>query len=106
MRRIFWLVVFLARTGLSQEIDATLPPWSPGMLDIHQIQTGRGNAAFLILPDATTLLIDAGAVPDRPGPELGPARPDGSRTPGEWIARYVQRFSPRTPATLDYALIT
>src|SRR5262245_37135503 len=43
---------------------------TPGMLDIHQIQTGRGNAACLVFPDGTTMLIDAGAVPDRPGPEL------------------------------------
>ena len=76
------------------------------MLDIHQIQTGRGNAAFLIFPDGTTMLIDAGAVPDRPGPQLAPARPDGSRTPGDWIASYIEQFSPRHPAALDYAVIT
>jgi LmbE family N-acetylglucosaminyl deacetylase len=45
-------------------------------------------------------------VPDRPGPELGPERPNASRTPAEWIAQYIQQFSPRTPATLDYALVT
>jgi beta-lactamase superfamily II metal-dependent hydrolase len=90
----------------SQQVGGTLPPWTPGTLDIHQIQTGRGNAAYLIFPDGTTLLIDAGAVPDRPGPEIGPVRPSGSRAPGEWIARYIEQFSPRKPATLDYALIT
>ena len=83
-----------------------LAPWSSGTLDIHQIQTGRGNSAFLIFPDGSTLLVDAGAVPDRPGLELGPVRPDSSRTPGEWIAQYIRDFSPRTPATLDYVLAT
>jgi len=98
------LAVLLVQAGLGQKLGDTLPDWSPGVLDIHQIQTGRGNAAFLIFPDGTTLLIDAGAVANRPGPEIGPQRPNASRTPGEWIARYIQRFNPTKG--LDYALIT
>jgi len=94
----------LAALAVSQQVGAGLPPWAPGFLDIHQIQTGRGNAAFVVFPDGTSLLIDAGAVPDRPGPEIGPERPNASRTPGEWIARYIQKFNPN-PA-LDYVLIT
>jgi len=101
---IFFLVLINSANG--QKVGEPLPPWAPGTLDIHQIQTGRGNAVFLVFPDATTMLIDAGSVPDRPGPELGPERPSASRTPAEWIARYIQQFSPRTPATLDYAVIT
>jgi hypothetical protein len=50
------------------------------------------------------MLIDAGGVPDRPGPELGPQRPNAARSPGEWIARYVRHFNPGKD--LDYALIT
>src|SRR4051812_39870937 len=34
----------------------TLPPWTRGTLDFHQISTGRGNAALLVFPDGTTLL--------------------------------------------------
>ena len=34
-------------------------PWSPGMLDIHKISTGRGNSPLLVLPDGTTVLVDA-----------------------------------------------
>lgn len=100
------VLVMAVPVSFTQEIGHTLPRWTPGTLDIHQIQTGRGNAAYLIFPDGTTLLIDAGAVPERAGPELGPARTDATRTPGEWIARYIRQFSPRTPATLDYALVT
>ena len=37
-----------------------LPAWAPGTLDIHQIVTGRDNAAFVMFPDGTTLLLDAG----------------------------------------------
>jgi hypothetical protein len=47
----------------------------------------------VIAPDATTMLIDAGDV-HRPAPleqyYVSP-RPDGSRRPGEWIARYLSR---------------
>ncbi len=90
----------------AQSVGDPLPAWTPGTLDIHQIQTGRGNATYLILPDGRTLLIDAGGVPDRPGPQLAPARPNGSQPPGEWIARYIEQFAPSHPAVLDYALIT
>jgi hypothetical protein len=41
-----------------------LPAWVPGTLDIHQIVTGRGNAAFMMFPDGTTLLLDAGDAGD------------------------------------------
>ena len=77
-----------------------LAPWSEGHLDIHHISTGRGNATFFILPDGTSLLVDAGAAP---GIRRATPRPDGSRRPGEWIARYIQRVHPRG---LDYVLIT
>jgi hypothetical protein len=86
------------------EIGAPLPAWTPGMLDIHQIATGRGNAALFILPDGTTLLVDAGAAGDGI-PETDP-HPDASRTPGAWIARYIERHLPAGVTDLDYALIT
>jgi beta-lactamase superfamily II metal-dependent hydrolase len=106
MRRVAFSLAFVAQIAFSQKVGEVLPRWVPGMLDIHQIQTGRGNAAYFVFPDGSTMLLDAGAVPERAGLELGPERPDGSHTPGEWIARYIQQFSPRTPATLDYAVIT
>jgi beta-lactamase superfamily II metal-dependent hydrolase len=103
-RRTLWLVALVVRSCFAQQAGPALPAWSAGMLDIHQIQTGRGNAALFVFPDGTTMLLDAGAVPDRPGPELGPARPNASRSPAEWIARYVRQFSPK--AELDYAVVT
>src|ERR1700683_2132007 len=86
------------------EIGAPLPAWAPGMLDIHQIATGRGHAALFILPDGTTLLVDAGAAGDGI-PETEP-HPDASRTPGAWIARYIERHLPPGVTDLDNALIT
>jgi beta-lactamase superfamily II metal-dependent hydrolase len=99
------LILFSA-LAFGQSVGDELPRWTPGTLDIHQIQTGRGNSTFLIFPDGATALLDAGAVPNRPGPQLAPARPDATRSPGAWIARYVQQFSPRSPASLDYVVLT
>ncbi len=80
------------------------------MLDIHQINTGTGNAAFFVLPDGTTLLLDAGAgyredkVKSRYD---APQRPNASRRPGQWIGRYVQRMHPDGDAgALDYVVLT
>jgi Metallo-beta-lactamase superfamily len=102
-----------ADTGDVQVTPAagTLDPWRAGILDIHHINTGRGNATFVIFPDGTTMLIDAGALPDDWGKNyqpliLAPAFPNNSKRPGEWIADYVSQFSPAGARQIDYALIT
>lgn len=98
----------LAWTGpASAQSSATLPPWTPGTLDIHHLATGQGNATFFVLPDGTTMLVDAGE-PNPPGREpIATPYPDASRSAGEWIARYVARTTPagREPE-IDYALVT
>ncbi len=71
-------------------VSKTLPPWQPGVLEIHQIATNRGNSAFLILPDSTTLMVDAGAIYGAT-PYLSEPLPSGQRRPGEWIGRYAKR---------------
>jgi len=85
--------------------------WTPGTLDVHHISTGKGDAALFLLPDGTTMLVDAGASdpthPRHSGPRATPPRPDGSRTPGEWIVRYIRHALAHDPTpVLDYALIT
>jgi beta-lactamase superfamily II metal-dependent hydrolase len=100
-----WLLI-LCTNADAQVVGQRLPPWTPGNLDIHQIQTGRGNAAYFVFPDGTTLLLDAGAVSGVRGPEQGPPRPNGARSPADWIAHYIAQVSPRTPPTLDYAVVT
>ncbi len=88
-----------------------LPPWTPGLLDIHHISTGRGSCAFAVCPDATTLMIDAGSTlshfePARDKYLIDP-RPDDSRRSGEWIARYVQRCLDQAKRQeIDYFLLT
>ncbi len=74
-------------------IGAPLAPRRPGELDIHHIDTGRGNSTLIVGPDGTSLLIDAGASPGV-NDLVAPARPNESLRPGQWIARYVQTYAP------------
>jgi beta-lactamase superfamily II metal-dependent hydrolase len=107
MNRFRWFVAAIAALVLPfspAQTGSPLPAWTPGTFDIHQISTGRGNAALFILPDGTTLLVDAGAAGDGL-PETDP-HPDASRTPGAWIARYIQRHLPAGTRELDYAILT
>src|SRR5262249_54345135 len=89
------LVILLAMTataGWAQKVGDSLPAWTEGTLDIHQINTGKGNSALFILPDGTSLLVDAGWLGDERGRSAArgvPQRPDATRNPGEWIARYA-----------------
>lgn len=99
---MFALPIPLARAAAGE----TLPPWSPGMLDIHHIDTGVGNATFILGPDGTTMLIDCGATRGGP-PASTPLRPDTSRSAGAWVARYALRHAAAAGrSTLDAIIAT
>ncbi len=88
------------------KVGDEFPQWQEGCLDIHHINTGKGECAFNILPDGTTMLVDAGAT-QRTKPRVTDPKPDGSRTPGEWIVRYIEHFIGSVPGKkLDYVLLT
>jgi hypothetical protein len=89
----------------------TLPPWEPGYLYIHHISTGRGSCALLILPDATTMMIDAGSIISGLDPQADKffidPRPNASMRPGQWIARYTREcLSQAGRDEIDYFLLT
>lgn len=102
------LLLLLAGPASAQQVDAPLPPWQPGYLDIHVINTGRGDATLLVMPDGTSLQFDAGDG----GAPVGSPRgvetvPDASRPAGEWIARYISRvLSPFREPAIDYAVLS
>jgi beta-lactamase superfamily II metal-dependent hydrolase len=101
-----WALALLPAALRAQAtVGQPLPRWTAGTLDIHQISTGRGNSALVVFPDGTSLLVDAGATGSGVAPE-SEAHPDSTRSPGEWIARYVSRHLPDSAAGLDYALLT
>lgn len=81
--------------------------WHAGEMDIHHIYTGRGEASFLILPDATTMLIDVGD--HDPTVEqyalMTEALPDRDRRAGEYVARYIERINP-AGNKVDYLMLS
>lgn len=113
MFRTGLLALFTTLTTLcnAQRVGEPLPAWKEGEMDIHHINTGRGNATFLIFPDGTTLLVDAGALdstePRTKSARNMPAIPSLERQPGEWIARYIRNVTKASGnQAVDYALIT
>ncbi|MGY1410974.1 ComEC/Rec2 family competence protein [Luteimonas sp. A611] len=100
--------VLPAGPGMDGEamIGKPLPAWSEGELDIHHINTGRGDALLFVFPDGTSLLEDASGKTVERAPFSFPSRPAASRAPGEWVARHVQRALPQGARGLDYALLS
>jgi beta-lactamase superfamily II metal-dependent hydrolase len=84
-------------------VRGSLPPWTRGTLDFHQISTGRGNAALVVFPDGTTMLVDAGAVRDGETIADTDPRPNNTRTAGACIADYIVS---RGVSRLDYVVLT
>ncbi|NLP57087.1 hypothetical protein [Lutibacter sp. B1] len=93
----------------SQEVE--YPAWEIGVMELHHISTGRGDAAFYIFPDGTTLLVDAGDTSETHPRTMTnrnvPLLPNRSKTAPEWIVDYITQFFPKNkPLQLDYALMT
>ena len=42
------------------KLVAELKRWRPGFFDIHHLKAGLTETSFIILPDGTTILVDAG----------------------------------------------
>ncbi len=90
----------------AEEVGGEISQWTPGVMEIHQISTGRGNAGLYIFPDGTTMLVDAGEL-NKKTERHTPDRPDGTRRAGEWITRYIRHALRHDPKpAIDYALLT
>jgi beta-lactamase superfamily II metal-dependent hydrolase len=88
-------------------VGTRLSPWQPGELDIHVISSGRGDATLIVAPDGRLILIDAGCAAKSDSSRMLPARPNASRTAGQWIATYIKRRMSETGASgLDTLLVT
>lgn len=94
--------------GVAVEVGKPLPVWRQGELDIHFINSGRGECCFYILPDGTTLLVDAGEVKASHNPSdtsedaAVPQKPDSSTRPYMVYAQYIKRFAPNGRVFIDY----
>ena len=95
-------VVFTAGCcGNKARVGATLPAWSEGYLDIHTISTGRGECVFFILPDGTSIVVDAGEF-SREGKKytnVAP-RPNAETRPTKAFGDYIRHFTPTD--AIDY----
>ena len=95
-------------TPATVTVGNPLPAWTEGCLDIHQINTGRGESAFYILPDGTTMLIDAaGSLLKTSDKPPTPSKPNDQITSGAVIIDYVKAYMPEVcKGTLDYMLLS
>jgi hypothetical protein len=104
-----FLPVDFARSGPTEVGTAAghpLPAWEPGTLEIHHLDTGRGNSTLVIGPDGTSYLIDAGEAHSAER-AMSPAMPNASLRAGEWITRYVRRQLDRVKnPKLDLMVLT
>ena len=85
-----------------------LPPWQEGYLDIHSINSGRGESFFYIFPDGTTMLIDAAGslLKDDPKPPT-PPKPNGDITSGQVITDYIKHYLPEVSGgTINYLMVS
>jgi glyoxylase-like metal-dependent hydrolase (beta-lactamase superfamily II) len=99
--------------GIAQsKTDTTSIVWKVGYLDIHHINTGRGVCSFFVLPDGTTMMVDAGDIDDSLSSKsqplaVTPPYPNNSKTAGQWIIDYIKQVLPQNDRpVIDYALLT
>jgi beta-lactamase superfamily II metal-dependent hydrolase len=105
------LTLVEVRALSAQTVGEPIPEWTPGMLDIHEISTGRTSSTFFVLPDGTTLLYDAGDFTEVTQewriPRYLEISPNESRSPGEWTLRYIERVLDQSAIPnhqIDYAV--
>lgn len=99
-------------------VGETIPAWTKGELDIHFINTSMGECAFIILPDATQLLVDAAGVVQPTGQVSSAVTNTGIRSRwdptkeagfdcGAFIEEYINKCMAWSGNnTIDYAIVT
>lgn len=99
------------RGPFDNEIGKTLSPWAEGCLDIHAVNSGRGECTFFIMPDGTSLCCDAGEITKEGGESSGDhprvdQKPNANTRPYVTYANYITHFLPQGRKYLDYMLMT
>lgn len=85
------------------KVGSTLTAWSEGELDIHTISTGRGECLFFILPDGTTMVVDAGEFSREASDYKNVLqRPNAQTRPTQVYANYIKHFLPSGRTMIDY----
>ena len=85
------------------EVGKPLTLWSEGELDIHTISTGRGECLYFIMPDGTTMVVDAGEFSRESSDYKNVLqRPNASVRPTKIFADYIYHFMPKGKYSIDY----
>ena len=93
---------------IAVEVGKPLPAWSEGEFDIHFVNTGRGECCFYIMPDGTTMIVDAGEVKATHNPSdtsedaAVVQKPNANVRPFMVYANYIKHFAPNKGASIDY----
>lgn len=87
------------------QVGQPLPLWSEGYLDIHSINSARGECTFYVYPDGTTMLVDAGEFEDNDATTVD-KKPDAGTRAFVTYSKYIGHFIPEGHKTIDYALLT
>jgi len=92
----------------NQLIGKVLPDWEEGYLDIHAINTGRGESTLLIFPDGTTMLNDAAGSTISPTDAIPPPpqKPNSTVSPGLAITNYAKHFIKPASNKINYLLLS
>lgn len=91
----------LGGCGTCVNVGKPLPAWTEGCLDIHAVNSARGECTFFILPDGTTMAVDAGTTfGTNPNYANALPKPDASTSPEDLYAAYMKHFMPGD--SLDY----
>ena len=100
--------ILLAAAILASCAEKEVKPWKEGYLDIHAINTGRGECMYYVFPDGTTMLVDAAGSTLKKHKYMPMApRPDSTVSNGAAIINYIRHFQPKTAGDrVDYALIS
>ncbi|MBO6170290.1 MAG: hypothetical protein J6O51_10035 [Bacteroidales bacterium] len=109
MMRRFVIIALVASLALVSCTESqSLRPWKKGTLDIHCINTGRGESMFYVFPDGTTMLVDAaGSLLKKHKHMPTEPKPDSTMSSGQAIINYIRHFAPKGHAdSIDYFLLS
>lgn len=85
----------------SDEVGQELPAWSEGYMDIHCINSGNGECSFFILPDGTTMLVDAGEYVRTEDTDVA-RKPNDETRPYKVYANYIKNYLPSGKTSIDW----
>ena len=97
-----------AENAFDVKIGEPLPAWEEGVLDIHAINSGRGECTFFVLPDGTSMVVDAGEFVNYSNADYKnvPQKPSTGIRPYKVYADYISHFLPKDNAHIDYFVTT